>query len=720
MTGLFDEALRPSRLFAAWGRVRANKGCAGADGVSLSRFEQDLERELAFLREEVMAGRYRPRPLLRVEIHPQGRKPRMLAIPAVRDRVLQTAVANTLTPLFEAEFEACSFAYRQGRSVDMALAEVRRWRDAGYRWVVDADISSFFDELDHALLMSSVTELVPDPRLVELIRCWVRAEVREGDVTWCLIRGVPQGSPIAPHLANLYLDRFDEALLAHDLRLVRYSDDFVVLCKNRRRAEVVLELTEEVLTGLRLHLNRSKTRIVDFKRGFRFLGAQFVRSLMFKVNPEKKTEQKSHNADNGPVSLERSTTLPPSDKFSASQMVPQRSKPKLQTGSVMAAAFEALAQREGHEDVASWSKMLITEEDKKEKGDEGEQDGLDITSTYDPLLRTLYLTQHGCVLARDGERLVVRQGGQVLREIPALMVDQVVVLGNVQLTTQAMHFCLARNIPVLLLSSGGAFRGMIHSFDPSSVWLQRAQFQRAKDPDFCLETARAIVTGKITNARLLLRRRSRKRMLPAFSVSEREMAVVQRNLARAESLDALRGFEGIAARYYFQALAAEIDPRWGFWGRRRRPPPDPVNALLSFGYMLLYHNVYTLVCACGLHPYVGFLHPLRRSHPALVSDLMEEFRALVVDATVLALIFNRKLQPDDFEVGKDEDGGCRISDHARRCFIQAFERKLNSRMVHPRTGRQSDYRRCIAYQARQLAAAVQDDAARPYRPLVLR
>ena len=716
MSALLEEALAPHRLFAAWSKVRSNKGCAGTDRVSIARFERVLEGELGRLSEEVRAGRYRPRPLLCVEMTPSGKKPRRLAIPTVRDRVLQTAVAQTLTPLFEAEFEACSFAYRRGRSVDMALAEVRRWRDQGYRWVVDADIQAFFDELDHALLMEAVAALVPDERLVKLIRDWVRAELWDGDVRWCLVRGVPQGAPIAPHLANLYLDQFDEALLARNLRLVRYSDDFLILCRDRERAEDVLEITEDVLGGLNLALNNAITRVVDFKRGFRFLGAQFVRSLMYKC--------KAAGVQSPGFSAMPATCQGSEGRVKGGAMAPQtptRRPISLRTGNVMSEAFAALARREGYDGISAWAGSLGKAQDPEatvagQMDEEAEGGAL----SFDPLLRTLYVLRHGCVLGRDGERLVVRGDGEVLREIPALMVDQIIIFGNVQVTTQALHFCLTRGIPIMLLSSGGAFRGMVDALDHAPVILQRAQFRRAADKDFCLETARAMVTGKIANARLVLRRRARKRSLPAFVDAERAMAGVQRNLERAASLEELRGFEGVAARFYFQAFAVELGKAWGFNGRHRRPPPDPVNALLSFGYMLLYHNIFALVRACGLHPHVGFLHPLRSGHPALVSDLMEEFRSLVVDATVLSLLFNGKVESRDFDSGQNGGVGCHISERARRLFVQAFERKMNSSVCHPEAGRRGDYRRCIAWQVRRLADAVQDDGARPYRAMVLR
>lgn len=276
-----QDVLSEASLFAAWGKVRSNKGCAGVDRVTIEDFEADLVANLFRLKEEVLEGTYRPRPLLRVEVPKRSGGTRVLSIPSVRDRVLQTAVASALTPVFEAEFEDCSFAYRPGRSVAKAVARIVSLRDEGYRWVVDADIDDFFNEIDHSLLMREVETLVHDDSILCLIKSWIEAETMEPEGRAHPGKGIPQGSPISPLLANLYLDHLDEAFLKRGLRLVRYADDFIVLCKSRERAEDALELSEDVLRALELDLNEAKTKIVDFNQGFRFLGVQFVRSLVF-------------------------------------------------------------------------------------------------------------------------------------------------------------------------------------------------------------------------------------------------------------------------------------------------------------------------------------------------------------------------------------------------------------------------------------------------------
>jgi CRISPR-associated protein Cas1 len=488
-------------------------------------------------------------------------------------------------------------------------------------------------------------------------------------------------------LSNLYLDHLDEVLLDHDLCLIRFADDFLILCKSQARATQALELTDEVLSDLRLKLNSRKTRIVNFDQGFRFLGAEFIRSLLLK----------SEYAAEPPL-------------FSATQLItpaiPEPPPPEPQTPMQIAFAEANISSHDFSGDRQGFADLAYL--------DEAEQ-----PADNDPLLRTLYLLQHGQVLAKESERLVVRQEHKVVREIPAIKVDQIMVFGNAQITTQAMQFCLQERIPIYLLSGQGQYYGVIDSFSTEPVLLQRAQFLRATDPVFCLTLSIAIVYGKIANSRLMLQRLARSRSHPAYTPAIETLKLVLTQLAGATSLDELRGFEGNAAKVYFQAVAASLENDWGFSHRVRQPPTDAINAMLSYGYTLLFYNLYSLLRSRGLNPQVGFFHAVRPGHPALASDMMEEFRALVVDAVVWKLVFNRKLTPEDFDYPQQVGQGCYLKPPARLVFIKALEEKLNSSVTHPQTGLSLDYRRCMEYQAQLLAEAIRGKAA-GYQALQLR
>lgn len=274
---LVARLVSPDNLLNAWQRVRDNQGCAGVDGVTIDRFQASLQGNLSALARGLKAGSYRPLPLLRILVDKGNGEARALSIPSVRDRVAQAAALKVLEPIIEAELEHCSFAYRKGRSWRQAVHKVREYYEQGYRWVLDADIDAFFDSVPHHRLLSKLDAVVPDQRVVRLVSLWVKAEVWDGHEVTHLTRGIPQGSVVSPLLANLYLDELDEALLAQGLRVVRYADDFLVLCRSEDKARQAVLLTETVLQHMELELDEAD--IVHFDQGFRFLGVIFCRSM---------------------------------------------------------------------------------------------------------------------------------------------------------------------------------------------------------------------------------------------------------------------------------------------------------------------------------------------------------------------------------------------------------------------------------------------------------
>jgi group II intron reverse transcriptase/maturase len=270
-----------NNLHSAFSRVEASRGMAGVDGIRIGEFKKRLASNLANLSLELRTGQYRPLPLLKFLVAKRDGSPRALTVPAVRDRVAQAAVLNVVERLFEEEFEDVSFAYRKGRSVKKAACRIRDLREQGYCYVLEADIDSYFESIDHEILFPRVEEVVQDEDILRLIRIWVKAEVYDGRTIFTMDRGLPQGSVISPILANLFLDDFDEAMLAEGHKIVRYADDFIILTKHRSHAEAALELTEDVLSQLQLALDVEDTRITEFSQGFKFLGLVFMKDSIF-------------------------------------------------------------------------------------------------------------------------------------------------------------------------------------------------------------------------------------------------------------------------------------------------------------------------------------------------------------------------------------------------------------------------------------------------------
>ncbi|MEC4805706.1 MAG: type I-D CRISPR-associated endonuclease Cas1d [Jaaginema sp. PMC 1079.18] len=322
----------------------------------------------------------------------------------------------------------------------------------------------------------------------------------------------------------------------------------------------------------------------------------------------------------------------------------------------------------------------------------------------------LYITQPDAVLSKKYEAFTValKQEDETWKKkaIPAQTIEQVVLMGNPSVTGEALGYALELGMPVHYLTTFGKYIGSALPGHSRNGQLRLAQYNRYYDRDRRLDLAKVFVAGKIHNQFTVLSRLN----VASNPLKQRKALVKQQ-----QTLDEVRGVEGLAAREYFAGIATILEETWGFNHRNRRPPTDPVNALLSFGYGLLRVQVTAATHLAGLDPYIGYLHEVHHGQPAMVLDLMEEFRALVADRVVLSVLRTREIQKSDFQ---ESLGAYRLSDTGRKTFLNAFERKMNDEFKHPTFGYRCTYRRAVELQARLLARHLQEDI--PYKPLMLR
>ncbi len=327
-------------------------------------------------------------------------------------------------------------------------------------------------------------------------------------------------------------------------------------------------------------------------------------------------------------------------------------------------------------------------------------------------LRPLYVTGHNLLVGKSGEVLQVREKGQLVQEVKLKDISQVNLFGNASLTAAAVQGLCEEEKPVSYFSYGGWFYGVTQGLGLRNVFLRREQFRRADDEAFCLRIAREIVASKIRNQRTLLQRNHVEPPARALDMLKR----LASRAASAPSLEALLGIEGTAAHVYFSHVSGmlkvendEEQPAFDFTTRNRRPPRDPVNALLSLGYSLLARDLTIICLSVGFDPFIGFYHQPRFGRPALALDLMEGFRPLVVDSAVLTAVNTRMVSPDDFiTVGSS----VALTGPGRKRFLHAYEQRMDTLVTHPLFDYRVNYRRVLEIQARLLARVVTGELGR--------
>jgi CRISPR-associated endonuclease Cas1 len=330
-------------------------------------------------------------------------------------------------------------------------------------------------------------------------------------------------------------------------------------------------------------------------------------------------------------------------------------------------------------------------------------------------MTTLYITDQGAYLKVEHQQFVVYCQGELRCKVPVNRVSHIVLFGCCNLSHGAVSLALRRRIPVLYLSQKGYYFGRLQTEGQAEVEYLMRQVQCALNPDFTRRQAKNIVLGKLHNSRILLQRLNRRGKTERALKAIDALALLMLDVPDAESIEVLLGYEGHGSHVYFQALGTLFKEPFVFEKRTKRPPTDPVNSLLSLGYTLLSQNMHSLVQTVGLHTHFGNLHVPRKNHPALVSDLIEEFRALLVDSLVAYLVNSKIFVLEDF-TPPDERGGVYLYPDGLKKFLKHWEERLQTQVTHPHTGYKVSNRRCLELQVWEYIACLMGEQEL-YRPM---
>ena len=334
-------------------------------------------------------------------------------------------------------------------------------------------------------------------------------------------------------------------------------------------------------------------------------------------------------------------------------------------------------------------------------------------------MAALYVIEQGARISREDRRLVVTKDDQVLQSVPLIKISQVLIFGNVAVTTPALTWLMSQGIDVVFCDQHGHYRGRVVGEVSGHSQLRRWQYRRVDDPAFVLQTARAIVAAKLGNTRALVMRYQREHPHAQLAAAATRLGEALKQCERVRTLNSLRGVEGAGAAAYFGAFRYLLRSEgFTFDGRNRQPPVDPVNVLLSFGYTLLVRYLESAVETVGLDPHLGCLHADAYNRPSLALDLAEEFRCIIVDSVTLRCLNSELIVPGNFSRQDDAERPVLLDDAGRRTFIRELENRLALTFKHPISGDQVTYRTCFELQAREMARAIQ--AGDIYRPLCVR
>lgn len=669
----------PEPLHSAWQQVRKRSRSAGIDGITVDLFAGVARHQLQVLQQQLQQESYFPRPAKGFYLRKANGGQRLIGIPTVRDRVVQRFLLDELYWPLEDVFLDCSYAYRPGRGIQMAVKHLYSYYRFGQAWVVKADIEKFFDNLCWPLLLADLEKLQLEPILRQLIE----QQLGSGIVVkgQCLYpnQGVLQGAILSGALANLYLNQFDRLCLSHGFNLVRFGDDFVIACADSIQANRCLEQISAWLGSLYLKLQPEKTQVFAPDEEFVFLGYLFRDGEVFAPEPPP-------GRGGAPVPAQRVAS---GMSFSR----PATRKVPVFSGKPLACSISV--------------KRIILPRANSEH-------------FWREPMSTLYVTDQGAYLSIQNHQFQVYYQQELRIKVPASRVSHIILFGCCNVSHGAVSCALHQRIPILYLSQRGRYFGRMQHDGRAKVEYLTKQVSCSMNPEFVRRQAEAIVRAKLHNSRILLMRLNRRKSKDASETSVLKavemLEMLMESLPLAESMDALRGYEGKAATVYFQALGSLFSGPFVFEVRTKRPPTDPINSLMSLGYTLLSQNVFSFVESVGLHPNFGNLHVPRDNHAALVSDLMEEFRAQVVDSLVAYLVNKKIFVPEDF-TPPDERNGVYLHPYSLKKFLKHWDEKLQSETTHPHTGYKVAYRRCLELQVREYVSALMGEVE-VYRPMI--
>ena len=615
--------LRMNRAQSLMSQITKNSCIEKA--IILSELPEELsEKQRAQLKSSIgqlNKGTYTPPPLFGQLIPKKDGSMRALAVAPVFDRILQKAAALVLTPAIDSILSHHSYAYRKGKSRQQARYDIQQAWQEGYRWVYESDVEDFFDAINRSQLKQRLISLFGTDPLIDQVISWIASDVILNGQRLERKTGIPQGSPLSPMLSNFMLDDFDSDLESRGFRLVRFADDFIILCKSKIEAELAADQVKTSLAELGLSINQEKSHIVSLEQGFKFLGYLFQNEWAVDI------------------------------------------------GGKTADGTDTFGKHEAPENLPPWLAAL------------GEKTPNNIEQQqYEALGNIGNLTEQGIfltiagessMLSLDNSQLIVKQDEIVLHNLPLAHLSGIMLFGNHHLTTPLIKAALKAQIPIHIANRMGEYEGAIWRRQPidNSYKNWFVQLQHFDTEQNALTLAKATVESRLHNMQITLQRYYKK---PEMQGLLKRIHTLKHKIAHCNQLPSLLGIEGSATKAYYEGLQVLVPDWCEFTGRNRRPPKDPYNVLLSFGYTWLYAHADAILTSLGFLTWKGFYHQTSSGHAALASDIIESYRH-IVERTALTMVNTKQIKLDDFRI---EENQLRLSNTARKAYITQLEKRF--------------------------------------------
>jgi len=723
-----------------------NSKAKGLDGVSLEVFKEDLLENLEELQSELFRGRYVPEPLKHITLEKDDKTQRPIGMSAVRDKIVQKTLALALSDYYEPHFNDKNYGFRRNKDTLQAIGRAKNLLQKGKIWVLRTDIDNFFEHIDHVRLMHILSSRIAAENVLALIASFLTngsfARYRYIDN----IEGIHQGDPLSPLLSNIYLNQLDWFLEEQGLSFIRYVDDITIFTHDKKALfQAKLDL-ESYLHSIDLKLNESKTKVAhSVKEGFVFLGIAFKawevsiakERFAYSIAKLKRTVTETKSFDEMVVKLNQFLQ----GLANYQLQVITLEHPQMQV--FQTALLEALAERVykdkkrgtvktkgaftrklsdveypfgfGSTEKKDYIKRIIAKGFEKHLAQKTYRKAEDKSTLkkrkYAKKYATssvLHIAEPGIYIGMSKNTISLKRKGKVVHQMPKTQCERIIIAAKgVSLSSNVIELCSSMGIAIDFIGNSykietpyASLYGNNHAYAKMTL----LQFKILETPQQ-MKFARAFIKGKSKNQLNYLKNLDRHHGLFAKEIDEMEYRV-KTTIKKAKTPNELMGYEGQIAHLYWQALVKLLDSKVDFDGRVTKGASDVVNASLNYGYAILYGRVHYHAVKAGLSVNVSFLHALDAAKPTLIFDLIEEFRAFVVDRTIVSMINNNE------RIKLDKEN--RLDRKSRQLIAKNVLEKIGSFTKHKKASKKIDT--IIEEQAYLLARSIRGVAS--YKPFV--